>query len=124
MKKIICLFVLFLFTVQNAIAQKPPAVQNLNANVELCYCTGTLSNYHVKLTWTLIPKCTRYFVYRVGQGVKPNYNTPYAKLTNNENIFIDRAVKKQDKWDYYVCGVVPFILFLNSPVNKDIFIIG
>jgi len=107
MKKAIVLFV-FLYTfVSCAWAQKPPQVKNFSSQVELCYCVGTPSNYHVKLRWDLIPKCTRYFVYRVAQGTKPDYNKPYVKLTNNENIFIDRNVKYQDKWDYYVCGVVP-----------------
>jgi hypothetical protein len=59
------------------------------------------------MRWDLIPKCTRYFIYRVGQGVKPDYNKPFVKLTNNENMFIDRNVKYQQKWDYYVAGVVP-----------------
>jgi hypothetical protein len=107
MKKAIVLFV-FLYTfISCALGQKPPQVKNFSTQVELCYCVGTPSNYHVKMRWDLIPKCTRYFVYRVGQGVKPDYNKPYAKLTNNENIFIDRNVKYQEKWDYYVCGVVP-----------------
>ena len=107
MKKAIVLFV-FLYTfISCALGQKPPQVKNFSSQVELCYCVGTPSNYHVKLRWDLIPKCTRYFVYRVSQGAKPDYYKPYAKLVNNENIFIDRNVKYRDKWDYYVCGVVP-----------------
>ena len=107
MKKAIVLWCLLYIIISGVYAQKPPQVKNFSSQVELCYCVGTPSNYHVKLRWDLIPKCTRYFIYRVGQGVKPDYNKPYAKLTNNENIFIDRNVKYQQKWDYYVCGVVP-----------------
>ena len=107
MKKAIVLWCLLYIIVSGVYAQKPPAVKNFTTQVELCYCVGTPSNYHVKLRWDLIPKCTRYYIYRVGQGLKPNYYQPYAKLTNNENIFIDRDVKYQQKWDYYVCGVVP-----------------
>ena len=107
MKKAIVLWCLLYIIVSGALAQKPPKVKNFSTQVELCYCVGTPSNYHVKMRWDLIPKCTRYFVYRVGQGVKPNYNKPFAKLTNNENMFIDRNVKYQQKWDYYVAGVVP-----------------
>jgi hypothetical protein len=116
MKKAIVLLCLLYTVFSGAYAQKPPAVKNFSTQVELCYCTGTPSNYHVKMRWDLIPKVTRYFVYRVGQGVKPDYYKPYAKLTNNENIFIDRNVKYQQKWDYYVCGVVPsgFLQFSNK----------
>ena len=101
MKKAIVLLCLFYTILSTAFAQKPPQVKNFTSQVELCYCVGTPSNYHVKMRWDLIPKVTRYFVYRVGQGVTPNYNRPYAKLTNNESMFIDRAVKYQDKWNYY-----------------------
>jgi len=107
MKKAIVLWCLLYIIISGSYAQKPPQVKNFSSQVELCYCVGTPSNYHVKLKWDLIPKCTRYFIYRVGQGVKPDYSKPYAKLINNENIFIDRNVKYRDKWDYYVCGVVP-----------------
>ena len=107
MNKAIVLLCLLYIIVSSVKAQKPPNVKNFSTQVELCYCVGTPSNYHVKMRWDLIPKCTRYNIYRVGQGVKPNYNKPYAKLTNNENIFIDRNVKYQQKWDYYVAGVVP-----------------
>jgi len=107
MKKAIVLWCLLYIIVGGVYAQKPPQVKNFSTQVELCYCVGTPSNYHVKLRWDLIPKCTRYYIYRVGQGLKPNYNQPYVKLTNNENIFIDRNVKYQQKWDYYVAGVVP-----------------
>jgi len=107
MKKAIVLWCLLYIIISGSYAQKPPQVKNFSSQVELCYCVGTPSNYHVKLRWDLIPKCTRYYIYRVGQGVKPDYYKPYAKLTNNENIFIDRNVKYQQKWDYYVCGVVP-----------------
>jgi hypothetical protein len=107
MKKAIVLSCLLYIIISGAWAQKPPQVKNFSSQVELCYCVGTPSNYHVKMRWDLIPKVSRYFVYKVGQGVKPDYNKPYAKLTNNENIFIDRNVKYQQKWDYYVCGVVP-----------------
>lgn len=107
MKKAIVLLV-FLYTfISCVLGQKPPQVKNFSTQVELCYCVGTPSNYHVKLRWDLIPKCTRYFVYRVGQGVKPNYYKPYAKLLYNENTLIDRNVKYQQKWDYYVAGVTP-----------------
>jgi len=107
MKKAIVLWCLLYIIISSSYAQKPPQVKNFSSQVELCYCVGTPSNYHVKMRWDLIPKCTRYFVYRVGQGVKPDYNKPYAKLTNNENMFIDRNVKYLQKWDYYVAGVVP-----------------
>lgn len=107
MKKAIVLWCLLYIVISGVYAQKPPQVKNFSSQVELCYCVGTPSNYHVKMRWDLIPKCTRYFVYRVGQGVKPDYNKPYAKLTNNENMFIDRNVKYFQKWDYYVAGVVP-----------------
>ena len=107
MKKAIVLWCILYIIMSGVYAQKPPQVKNFSTQVELCYCANTPSNYHVKLKWDLIPKVTRYFVYRVGQNVKPNYNKPYAKLTNNESMFIDRAVKYQDKWDYYVAGVVP-----------------
>ncbi len=107
MKKAIVLLCLFYTILSSAWAQRPPQVKNFTSQVELCYCVGTPSNYHVKMRWDLIPKVTRYFVYRVGQNVKPDYYKPYAKLTNNESMFIDRNVKYQDKWDYYVAGVVP-----------------
>ena len=107
MKKAIVLSV-FLYTfVSCVLAQKPPQIKNFSTQVELCYCVGTPSNYHVKMRWDLIPKVTRYCIYRVGQGVKPDYNKPYAKLTNNEKMFIDRNVKYQQQWDYYVTGLVP-----------------
>jgi hypothetical protein len=107
MKKAIVLSFLLYILISGVNAQKAPQVKNFSTQVELCYCVGTPSNYHVKMRWDLIPKCTRYFIYRVGQGVKPDYNKPFMKLTNNESMFIDRAVKYQDKWDYYVAGVVP-----------------
>ena len=73
MKKAIVLFV-FLYTIFScAWAQKPPQVKNFSSQVELCYCVGTPSNYHVKMRWDLIPKVSRYFIYRVGQGAKPDY---------------------------------------------------
>ncbi len=107
MKKAIVLLCLLYTLISSVNAQKAPSVKNLSSQVELCYCVGTPSNYHVKLKWDLIPKVTRYFIYRVGQGVKPNYFQPFAKLTNNESMYIDRNVKYQQKWDYYVAGVVP-----------------
>jgi len=107
MKKAIVLLCLLYTMLGYVNAQKPPQVKNFSSQVELCYCAGTPSNYHVKMKWDLIPRCTRYFIYRVGQGVKPDYNKPYTKLTNNESMFIDRNVKYRDKWDYYVAGVVP-----------------
>ena len=70
MKKAIVLLV-FLYTFISCVfGQKPPQVKNFSTQVELCYCVGTPSNYHVKLRWDLISKCTRYNIYRVGQGVK------------------------------------------------------
>ena len=86
MKKAIALWCFLYIIVGGVFAQKPPAVKNLRSQVELCYCSGTPSNYHVKLQWDSIPKVTRYFIYRVGQGVKPDYFKPYTKLTNNENL--------------------------------------
>ena len=99
MKKAIVLSCVLYIIISCAWAQKPPQVKNFSSQVELCYCVGTPSNYHVKMRWDLIPKCTRYNIYRVGQGVKPDYNKPYAKLTNNENIvkFITNSFLTQAK---------------------------
>ena len=67
MKKAIILSVLLYTICCMAYAQKAPQVKNFSTQVEICYCVGTPSNYHVKMRWDLIPKCTRYFIYRVGQ---------------------------------------------------------
>jgi len=113
MRKAIVLFILFYFVASSCLAQKPPQVKNLTANVEQCFCTGNNSKFHVVMKWNLIPKCTRYRIIKDGKQL--------TILTNNENVHIDRAVLNEKTYTYQVGGLVPSgNLQLSLPVKVTI----